>query len=335
MPRSKSVTIKDVAQRAGVSLMTVSAVLNGKASERRISVGTQDRVREIAHELQYRPNAIARSLRRQSTNVIGVYSGLGYLNARNHFISELIGGLQEGCDQHHKDLLLHGTFHERPTDEIYLELLDGRLDGLIVHAAPADPVVERLAASELPVVAVADAIAAAPSVVVDDADGMRQVVAHLAARGHHSIAYLRRQTPSVSDTRRCRAAHDAGARHGMVVRDAEEIGCTPANSFPLAEWLQEPTGSRPTAVVAWADSAAHQVIAYCRDRDIRIPDDVAVTGFDGFDLPAAAPKRLTTIRAPWSEVGRMAVATLVARMEGSTVPLETVLPVQFAAGDTS
>src|SRR5438105_4721214 len=113
MPEQKSVTIKDVAHRAGVSLMTVSTVLNGKAGERRISKHTQDRVAAIARQMDYRPNAVARSLRRRSTNVIGLYSGIGYLNASHPFLAELIGGMQRGCDQHHKDLLLHGTFRGR------------------------------------------------------------------------------------------------------------------------------------------------------------------------------------------------------------------------------
>src|SRR5438067_446452 len=150
--------MKDVAERAGVSLMTVSAVVNGRTAERRISSATRDRVEEIARFLDYRPNGVARSLRRRSTNVVGVYSGIGYLNAANPFLSEFIGGLQEGCDEHQKDLLLHGTFRGRSVDDIYAELVDGRLDGLIVQAPPSDPLVDRLAASHFPVVAAVDAI---------------------------------------------------------------------------------------------------------------------------------------------------------------------------------
>jgi len=107
----------------------------------------------------------------RSTNVIGIYSGIGYLNAVSPFLSELIGGLQEGCDQHHKDLLVHGTFRGLSVDDVYAELLDGRLDGLVVQALPSDPLVVRLAASHLPVVALADAISSVPSVVVDDYAG--------------------------------------------------------------------------------------------------------------------------------------------------------------------
>src|SRR5262249_8954496 len=111
--------MKDVAERAGVSKMTVSAVLNGTSTHVRVSEPTRQRVLEAARELDYRPNAVARSLRRRQTNIIGVYCGFGYMNARLAFLSEIIGGLQEGCDCHRKDLLLHGVFRGRSVEDIY------------------------------------------------------------------------------------------------------------------------------------------------------------------------------------------------------------------------
>lgn len=113
-----AITLKDVAGHAKVSQMTVSAVLSGKAEERRISAATRVRVQDSARLLGYQPNAVARSLRRRSTNIIGLYSGLGYLNAANPFLAELIGGMQDACDQHRKDLLLLGTFRGLSMDDI-------------------------------------------------------------------------------------------------------------------------------------------------------------------------------------------------------------------------
>ncbi len=335
MPRSRAVTLKDVAQRAGVSLMTVSAVLNGKAAERRISDETRDRVRRIAETMDYRPNAIARSLRRKSTNVIGVYSGIGYLNATNPFLSELIGGLQEGCDLHKKDLLLHGTFRGLSAGDIYDELLDGRLDGLIVQALPSDPLVERLAASHLPVFAVADAIPSVPSIVADDPGGMAMLMDHLAGRGHRRIVHISPRMMIESAARRRAAVYAAAARHQMEVRECSTGPSSDYTATPIDGWLREPPDRRPTAAVVWSDTIAYEFIGYCQSRGIRMPEDLAVTGFDGFALPAAASLRLTTVRAPWNEVGRRAVAMLVAHLEGREVPSETVLPVEFQAGNTA
>lgn len=117
-----------------------------------------------------------------------------------------------------------------------------------------------------------------------------------------------------------------------------ECAAGPAQDYcdtPIHAWLRESPELRPTAVVAWCDVAAFEFIAYCRMCGLSVPDDVAVAGFDGFAVASAAPGRLTTVRAPWSEVGRTAVALLVAHLGGIAAPPETVLPVEFIAGDTS
>lgn len=338
MTRQSAKTIKDVAERAGVSLMTVSAVLNGKATERRISKDTQKRVLEIAKLMDYRPNAIARSLRRKSTDVIGVYSGIGYLNASHPFLAELIGGLQKGCDEHQKDLLLHGAFRDRSYNDIYAELVDGRLDGLIVHAPPSDPLVDRLAASHLPVIAVTDAIPSVPSVVVDDAGGLALLVEHLVQQGHHRLMYLSPTAPLASLTsslRRRTAFHAAAALHGLKVVEWSSQTMFSLAGTPVEAWLNAPLAERPTAAVCWNDSTAYEFMYYCRQCGLRVPEDIAVTGFDGFPMPPAAVRQLTTIRAPWDEVARTAIGLLVTHLKGHEIPSETVLPVEFLPGDTA
>lgn len=325
-------TLKDVAEQAGVSVMTVSAVLNGKATERRISAATQARVAELARRMGYQPNAVARSLRQRGTNVIGLYSGIGFLNASNPFLAELIGGLQEGCNQFEKDLLLHGTFRGSSVDDIYAKLLDGRLDGLVVQAPACDPLVARLLASGLPVVAVADAIDGAPSVVVDDAGGMAQLLDQLAGLGHRRLIFLGKLHRTESAARRCAAVLESARRLGLAV----QVGhLEPGLDLPdgqLARWLTAPAAERATAVVAWSDGIACECIAHCRRLGLDVPADVAVTGFDGLTSQTRA---LTTIRAPWGEVGRTAVALLVEQIAGRPVPRETVLPVSFVRGETA
>jgi LacI family transcriptional regulator len=332
--RQKPVTIKDVAQQAGVSLMTVSAVLNGKAVERRISKITEVRVRETARLMQYSPNAVARSLRRRSTNVVGVYSGIGYLNASNPFLAELIGGFQVGCDEYQKDLLLHGTFRGRSVDDIYAELVDGRLDGLIVQAPPSDPLVDRLAESHLPVVAAVDAIPSVTSVVADDAGGSTMLGEYLLERGHRQMLYVRTTSPLVSALRRLESFRAFAVRAGVsLVEYPDEHGCA-AVAAAVRDSLKTSV-AHPTAVVCWADSAAFEVIAQLEDKGIRVPADIAVVGFDGFAPPPGFGRRLTTIRAPWSEVGHRAVGLLVEKLAGRPVPPETELPVELIAGHTA
>ncbi len=329
----REVTLREVAQEAGVSMMTVSAVINGRAAERRISSATQERVAEIARSMGYLPNAVARALRGRNTNVIGLYSGLGFLSAVNLFLAELIGGLQEGCDASQKDLLLHGTFRGQSVDDIFAKLLDGRIDGLIVQAEASDALVARVAAAHLPIVAVADAIPSIPSVVVDDADGMRQVIAHLSERGHRRIVYVGPRRMIESAARRRQASLKVAAQLGVEVM---ECSAAPGDDFsqtPLGNWLGEPADRRPSAIAAWSDGLAFEIAAYCRCRGLRIPHDVAVTGFDGFPIHGRQP--LTTVRAPWSEVGRIAVARLADEIAARDAPAEIVVPVHLLLGQTT
>jgi DNA-binding LacI/PurR family transcriptional regulator len=330
----RKITMRDVAREAGVSQMTVSAVLGGKSAQSRISEPTQVRVIETAREMGYQPNAIARSLRRRSTNVIGFYSGYGYLDAHNTFYAELISGLQAGGEQHRKDLLLHGVYRGGSVDDIYAELMDGRVDGLVLNAGPQDPLADRLAASHLPVVALVDAIATVPSVVVADAEGSAFLAAHLAGKGHRRLLYRYSNHKSlVSATRRREAFLHRAAEYGMEVRLWEDDITRPADIAEL-DWFREAPGLRPTAVVCWNDLVAYELLAQCHKYGLRTPDDLAVVGFDGVPTPFDFVRRLTTVRAPWAEVARTAVDLLIAQIQGEPVCQETILPVELICGDT-
>ena len=330
----RKVTMRDVAREAGVSQMTVSAVLGGKSAQSRISEPTQVRVIEAAREMGYQPNAIARSLRRRSTNVIGFYSGYGYLDTHNAFLAELISGLQAGGERHRKDLLLHGVYRGSSVDDIYAELMDGRIDGLVLNAGPQDPLADRLAASHLPVVALVDAIPTVPSVVAADAQGSAYLAAHLAEKGHSRVLYrYSNHRYLVSASRRREAFLQRAAEYGMEVRLWEDDVTCPANIAGL-DWFHEAPGIRPTAVVCWNDLAAYDLLTQCRKYGLRTPEDLAVVGFDGVPTPFDFVWRLTTVRAPWAEVARVAVDLLIAQIQGEPVLQETELPVELVCGDT-
>ena len=344
MPQLRhSATLRDVAREAGVSTVAVSSVLNGSRSNTRVSTGTRQRILEAADTLGYRPNAVARSLRRRSTDIIGFYSGYGYVNARDLFTSEIIGGIQEGCDAHHKDLLVHGTFHAHTVEDVYAEMVNGTLDGLVMLTCPGDPLVERLAASGMPAVVVTDPVPALPSVSVDDADGSRQIARLLAAQGHRHILYRASPEARVSAQRRLSAFCIAAEEHGMNVsvtyppfpntrNPARTSGQLTDEEETL---LTRPARSRPTAAIGWSDTLAYPLLAECARLGLRIPEDLAVVGFDGIPPPIPPARWLTTVSAPWSTVARMAVGLLVRRISGEEVPAETVLPVELVHGDTA
>ena len=329
-------TLEDVARSAGVSKYTVSAVLNRTNSNTRVSAETRQRILNSAATLQYRPNAIAVSLKRRRTDLIGLYNGYGGFDARNRFLGEIIGGLQEGCDRHGKDLLLFRMFQGQSADHIYNALADGKVDGLVVYAPTYDALAEKLAASHLPVVAISDALPALPSVVIDDAQGGRQQAEHLAERGHRRVLYRAAFHATRSTTRRLQSFQDAAQRLGITVCVAHPSGHDPHGlTDEERDLLTADEGRRPTAAVCWEDERADALALECRKLGIRVPDDLAIMGFDGLEPTREPAWHLTTIRAPWVQAAAAAVGLLIDQIEGRAVALETVLPVSLFVGQTT
>ena len=332
MPRANTVKMKDVAERAGVSAMTVSLALGDSP---RITPETRRRVLEVARELQYSPNARGRALRSGFTNVIGLYAGFGSVNVRLPFYTEIVSGLQEGCEQVKKDLLLHGIFHGGNANDIFMELADGRIDGLIANMPQDSPLAARLAESGFPVVAIADSLCDIPSVLVDDAEGSRLLAHHLRGLGHRRIAYLNSQARPLSAVLRREAFMQAADKLGLSVTEScYQSGQKVDNPFIL-DFIKHAPADRPTATVCWNDQTAYEILADCRRHALRVPEDVAVTGFDGTSVAYENRIALTTIRAPWAEAARTAVLYLDRLLKGETVPETTVLPVQFVQGNTT
>src|SRR5438874_2221726 len=154
MRRRNSVTLKTIAERADLSVAAVSAALTSSSRTAAVSDATRERVRGIATELGYRPNAVARSLRLQRTDIIGLYCDrrIGWPSALDPFFGKLIGGCEEGCGECRKDLLLQGLYTPPSLSEMHGRLVDGRLDGLVVFTRPQSPLLSLLEAVRLPAI---------------------------------------------------------------------------------------------------------------------------------------------------------------------------------------
>lgn len=326
------VTAKDIARELGLSQSTVSRILNGD-EHHRVSIQTRERILATAQRLDYRPNALAQSLRRGRTNVVGLYTSHRY-DARNDFLSEILGGLQLACARHHLDLLLHCGYAGRTSDDTFNALRDGRMDGLFLHTSPDDPLVARLSASEMHVVALADPLPSLPAVTCDDADGMRQIVAASHARGYKRFAFLAPEFALASVERR-RVTWENLMRIIEVPPEEARVFRLPvedANAVldDLLAWQD----SRPIAVACWNDRTAYSLLRACTERQVAVPQQIAVTGFDGFLDDKLPARRLTTIGCPWVDVAVQAVELLVRGIGGETIPIETTLPVTLLSGDT-
>ena len=328
------VTAKDVARELNLSQPTVSRILSGDAAHR-ASDATRKRVWEAAERLGYQPNAVARSLRHGRTNVIGVHTNHNY-DVRNDFLGTIVGALQCACGAYHLDLMLHNSLGSS-AETMFGKLRDGRIDGLILHAGSDDPLVEILDRSPLPVVMVADSLPNFPSVTCDDASGIEQLLELLWRKGHRNFAFLAPQVWLPSVGRRQAAFEEELKRRGVAPRSRRVISIDFEQAAPVLDELQR---GGPVAALCWNDRTAYNLLRECLARGVRVPEHVAVTGFDGFRDDQLPVRELVTVSCPWESVAGEALKKLVElidllqKKQAPPAPEELRLPVTVLDGDT-
>ena len=333
-----SVTAKSIARELQLSQPTVSRILSGDPRHR-VAAETRRRVLETASRLGYQPNAVARSLRRGRTGIVGLYTNHDY-DARNNFLGTVIGALQRCCEAQNLDLLLHSAHGGRSAEEMFGKLRDGRIDGLILHANADDPLVAMLGQSSLPVVTVADRLPLLPAVTCDDAGGMRQLMAHFWERGLRRFVFVAPEEKLTSVERRC-AAFVAEARRHSVPEANWGIRRVCGDDFKETVHSLRLLPS-PCAVACWNDRSAYYLLRECRRQDVSVPGTLAVAGFDGFQFDSIPLWDLTTVHCPWQDVAARALELLMKLVEASAetaaaetlVPKEICLPVQLCLGNT-
>lgn len=324
-----TVRIVDVAAKAGVSETTASHVLRGYRGSK-IKQETWDRVLQVAGELGYRPNAIARSLKIKRTNTIGLYTGYSYHGLRDLFLADVYTGMLRACADLRYDFLVHGDIDGSTPAEIRLKLSDGKVSGLVVHADPSNPVMTELARSSLPAVAIADRHPQIPSIVADDHEGIRLLAEYLWERGHQRIAYLSSPNKLASIEARSNALaeiyHERSGRCEIMPFPSD-----PERAIP--ELLR--TSERPTALCCWNDYFAYYLIRVCDGLGISIPGDIAIAGFDGLLDILLPARKLVTVAVPWQEMAEEAVHMIVRQLDGTPPPPLTTYPVKLIPGDTA
>ena len=311
-------TIKDIAEIANVSYATVSRALNDKYG---VKEGTRRRVLEIAHELQYSPNAVARGLKSSRTHTIG----LVIPDISNPFFPEVARGVEEGASEQGYSVLLCNTNWNVAREEQYLNLLaERRVDGIIISpmSACSQPLWRNGALADLPVVFVANAPrdTTRPYVIIDNAHGGFLATSHLLSEGYERIAFVGAREESVTVDQRFEGYRAAIEAQGAHIDDSlvclgdfrEQSGYEAARALI--------SGRRcPDAMFAENDLLAIGVIHALRERGLRVPEDVGVVGFDDIPLAAFPEIGLTTIAQPKEEMGRRAallLAEAIDRMKG-------------------
>ncbi len=327
------VTIADVATAAGVSKTAVSFAFN---NPERLAQATLERVMGVAEDLGYTPHPAARALSMRRSGTIGVLipQRLSTVFA-NPFVSELIQGLGEQCEEHDLTLLLVPPLNGSLEGAIRQASVDGFIS---LGLAPGDRALEVLDRIGIPTVLVdSDGSPGHPAINIDDEGGAHAAARHLLQLGHRQMAILvlppaRAQLNSTpTATRRLAGYRKAIARARAPEPVAVVAGISVAAGARAFESL--PKGRlRPTGVLAMSVMAAIGVMSAAKSSGLRVPEDLSVVGFD--DVPASAwtSPPLTTVRQPIVEKGRLAARLLIQRMKGKTVespsPLSTSLVVR-------
>ena len=324
-------SIKDVAQRAGVSLKTVSNVINDFPF---VSATTRAKVRQSLEELDYRPNLSARLLRGGRTGVVA----LAVPEISAPYFAELAAQFVQHAKGHGWTVLIDETQGARDSERVVLDGIKSHLvDGLIVSplALTAKDIGARR--DRTPLVLLGERLAHAPvdHVSIDNVDGARTATAHLMSLGRRRIAAIGSQPHVSGGTAALRLrGYRAALRAGGLPYSASLV--VPARSYHRADGyaamnalldLPEP----PDGVFCFNDLMAIGALHALHQRGHRVPGDIAVIGFDGIEEGDFHTPALSTIRPDKAEIARLALALLDLRIQGGveTAPQEAYAPFEL------
>lgn len=309
-------TMKDVAQRAGVSPSTVSHVIN---ETRFVSQQLRDRVLRAMRELNYQPSAVARSLRTKKTQVVA----LVIPDITNPYFPEVARGVQDVAEENKYSVILCNTDRVRGRELRFLKALRGQwVDGLILNPSEVTSGdLQDLQDAQIPVVLIGSQIdhPDLDVVMVDNVQGAYDAVSHLIDLGHRRIGLVGGQRAASSGEQRFQGYIRALADHDIPVdeeiitegRFTREGGY---ESMKRLLALQSP----PTAVFASSDVMAIGALMAIQEQGLQVPNDVSLVGFDDIAEASTTTPRLTTVSQPKYQTGEVAAQLLFDRVEGAS-----------------
>ena len=290
-----STTIRDVAEKAGVSPMTVSKVLHNRGANVRVSVETADRVRSVADGLGYQPNNLARSFRTRRTDTIGLY--YQYIKIDDHksgYFLKLIAGVTQAAFEHEISVTICPKLLTR-SDKPFA---DGRFDGLVWCTVPAgSSEASRLIRAKLPVVflhAPESSLPGSATFCCDNYHGLELAVAHLASLGHRRIAFTidpfnKESVEGQERQSAFRQSCQSQAIDGRILVWEE-------NCYEVGDWMRE--RGHATAIITFSEVMAGAILNRAKESGISIPQDLSVVGYDSTFYCELTEPKLTAISQP-------------------------------------
>lgn len=305
--------IHDVAKKSGLSVVTVSRVINNSPSVRE---GNRRKVLSAIEELNYQPNSAARSLVRGKTGVIG----MSITNFNDSFYDRVIRVVNRKLAEQGYFLAL--SIAENEDEGVNFLFQKDRVDGIILLSPIEEKeYVEELKRKNIPFVLLDNQLQHedVPSVVVDNYQGGYEATKHLIGLGHTQIAYIGGPSVFLSVAERKRGYVQALDEAGLTPFGTEYCGFTVSSGYEVAKrWVRE--DKLPTAIFSGDDFIALGVVQALREEGILVPQDISVVGFDDQQFVGEFYPRLTTVRQPEAQMGSIGVDLLMKLINGEVMP---------------
>lgn len=323
-------TIKDVAREAGLTVGTVSRVLNNRGY---ISEATRNRVHEVMKELNYQPNEVARSLSKSKTNTIGVIVP----HIVHPYFAKLISNLEKAASDRGFKILLCNSREERERELEYLEMLkSNRVAGLVLCSATVKT--ESLESLDIPVITIERNVGTGTaSVECDNYQGGVLAAKHLIACGCKYIINF----SGVEKTEMPADSREVGFLDMCRQYGVDGVACKSQENQYYAmeyhEYIEKIITENPKTdgIFASSDLIAAQVLQVCAKLGLKVPEQVKVVGFDDVNIASLTTPPITTVHQPVREMAEMSVDLIVRSNKGEMIPTRTVLPVTLIKRGTT
>lgn len=309
----RKITIRDVAEKAGVSVTTVSQIMNGKGN--RFSQKTQDKVLKIKDELHYVPDFNARNLILHSSKTIGVLVP----NIGNPFFSTFFRGIQNVCRDQQYLPIVYSASKDDDTEKYYLgNLVERSVDGLIISSSSvtAETIDEILKLNHIPYLLFDrnQTNDDGDRLQVDDYQGGKLAAQHLTSLGHRRIVVMMPDQPSLNIHHRLAGFLDQLQQEQIDFDQEAAIVSAPLTKMGGYLNAQKVLDQHPTAVFCANDELAIGFYRYCHEHGVDIPHDISVIGYDNIDLDEFVTPKLTTIEQPIMKLGETSAKLILNRI---------------------
>lgn len=331
-----AITIKDVAELAGVSISTVSRVIN---KSKPVSPAVKRKVLDAIEELDYKPNQVARSLVTRKSNLIGVI----LTDIRNYYIANMVRGIEEIGRMYNYDIILSSSYGEVEREKNLLQLLRAKqVEGIIfISEVLNDQVLNAATGLNIPSVYLNkyyrhDSL---PTVSIEGFRGAYKMTNYLQKLGHKKILYLGGNVEEDKSVEKLKAQ---GYKKAMAESQLEEYiltteAFTVETGYRLGSQLVELMDKENiTGVFACQDEIAIGLINYCYDQNIKVPEDISISGYGDTDLASIYRPGLTTIKEPYYDIGAVAIRRIIKEIDEGVVEKENIyLPIHLVEREST